>query len=144
MLETNRGMVKYFLLSAITFGIYGIVVMSEVSNDINTIASGRDGKHTMHYCWIYFLFSWLTLGIAALVWQHRITARVGDELRARNLPYEIGAGTYWGWCIFGSLLFGIGPFIYYYKFFKAMNMICDSYNKEQLFITMMKAEKATF
>lgn len=45
-LKTNRGVVKTILLSLITFGIYGLVVMSAVSSDINTIASRYDGKKT--------------------------------------------------------------------------------------------------
>ena len=48
-LKTNRGLIKFILLSAITFGIYGLVVMSALSTDINTIASLYDGKKTMHY-----------------------------------------------------------------------------------------------
>ena len=128
MLTTNRSMWKFFLLSLITFGIYGIVVMSKISVEINRIASPRDGKHTMHYCLICFVFSWLTMGIVPLIWQHRLTNRIGDELRARDLPYEINAGTFWGWGIFGSLII-VGPFIYYHRFFKAMNMIADDYNK---------------
>ena len=110
MLTTHRSMWKFFLLSLITFGIYGIVVMSKISVEINRISSPRDGKHTMHYCLICFVFSWLTMGIVPLVWQHRLTNRIGDELRARNLPYEIDAGTFWGWGFFGSLIIG-GPFI---------------------------------
>lgn len=43
-LKTNRSLLKFILLSLITFGIYGIVVMSNVSSDINTIASRYDGK----------------------------------------------------------------------------------------------------
>ena len=62
-LKTNRGLLKFILLSLITFGIYGIVVMSSVSTDINLIAGKYDGKKTMHYCLVYFIFSWLTLGI---------------------------------------------------------------------------------
>ena len=69
-LNTNRSLIKYILLSLITFGIYGLVVMSGISEDINTIASRYDNKKTMHYCLIVFLFSWLTLGIAVLVWYH--------------------------------------------------------------------------
>ena len=58
-LRTNRGLLKFILLSLITFGIYGIVVMSDVSTDINTIASRYDGRRTMHYCLVCFVFSWL-------------------------------------------------------------------------------------
>ena len=51
-LKTNRSLLKFILLSLITFGIYGIVVMSSISNDINLIAGRYDGKKTMHY-WPY-------------------------------------------------------------------------------------------
>lgn len=130
MLRTNRGMVKFFLLSLITLGIYGLVVLSHISEEINQIASPRDGKHTMHYCLIFFIFSWLTLGIVPLVWMHRICNRIGDELIARNLPYSISAGTFWGWGFFGSLIL-VGPFIFYYKFFKSMNLINEDYNAKR-------------
>lgn len=130
MLRTNRGMVKFFLLSLITLGIYGIVVKSHVSEEINQVASSRDGKHTMHYCLVFFIFSWLTAGIVPLVWMHRLCNRIGDELAARKLSYSIGAGTFWGWGIFGSLIL-VGPFVFYYKFFKAMNLINGDYNAKR-------------
>ena len=38
-LKTNKGLAKYIFLSIITLGIYGLVVMSSVSNDINIAAS---------------------------------------------------------------------------------------------------------
>lgn len=128
MLRTNRGLAKFYFLSLITFGIYGLVVLCNVSIDINTIASRRDGKHTMNYLLLYFIFSWLTLGIAPLVWFHRISNRIGGQLAARNLPYSFNASDFWLWCMLGSLII-VGPFIYLYKFFKAMNIIADDYNK---------------
>ena len=128
MLKTNRGLAKFYFLSLITFGIYGLVVLCNVSIDINTIASRRDGKHTMNYLLLYFIFSWLTLGIAPLVWFHRISNRIGGQLAARNLPYSFNASDFWLWCMLGSLII-VGPFVYLYKFFKAMNIIADDYNK---------------
>ena len=129
MLKTNRGLVKYILLSLITFGIYGIVVQTRISEEINQVASARDGKHTMNYCLIFFLFGWLTLGIAALVWRHRICHRIGEELAARNISYSFGATTFWGWCILGSLIF-VGPFVFMHKFFKSMNLLNADYNSK--------------
>lgn len=126
-LKTNRGLLKFLFLSLITFGIYGIVVMSAVSTDINVIASRYDGKKTMHYCLILFLFSWLTLGIAPLVWSHRLCARIGAELGRRGIGYRIGAGTFWGWGFFGSLIL-VGPFVYVHKLLKAMNLLAAHYN----------------
>ena len=126
-LKTNRGLLKYILLSIITFGIYGIVVMSTISTDINDIASKYDGKRTMHFCLVFFVLSWLTFGIYPLIWYHCISERIGDELKRRNINYNFSASTYWLWNILGSLLV-VGPFIYLYRLFKSMNLLAEDYN----------------
>lgn len=128
-LKTNRGMLKTVLLSALTFGIYGIVVMSDVSSDINQIAGRYDGKKTMHYCLMAFLFSWLTFGIAPIVWHHRISARIGNELKRRGISYSFGAGSYWLWDVLGILLV-VGPLVYLHKLLKAMNLLAEDYNQK--------------
>ena len=126
-LATNRSLVKFILLSLITFGIYGIVVMSVISSDINVIAGRYDGKKTMHYCLVAFIFSWLTLGIVPLVWSHKLCNRIGAELTRRGLNYPISAGTFWGWGFFGTMIV-VGPFIYAHKLLKSMNLLAADYN----------------
>ena len=127
-LKTNRGLLKLILLSIITFGIYGLVVWSAVSSDINTAASRYDGKKTMHYLLLLFIVGPITMGIAYIVWFHRISNRIGNELARRGIAYHFSAGTYWGWGILGSFLCGIGPLIYVHKLLKAMNLIAGHYN----------------
>ena len=127
-LKTNRGLLKFILLNLITFGIYGLVVMSTISTDINEIASRYDGKKTMHYCLMAFLRSWLTFGTYPQIWLHRLAERIGNERRRRGIFYVFGSGTYWGWGFFGALLFGIGPLVYHHKLFHAMNLLCGHYN----------------
>ena len=100
ILRTNRGLAKFFFLSLITFNIYGIVVMSHISTEINQIASKNDGKNTMHYCLVYFIFSWLTLGIVPLIWYNNISSRIGNELIRRKIPYQFNAGTKLSECTF--------------------------------------------
>ena len=126
-LKTNRGMVKTILLSLFTFGIYGIVFYSTLSTDINIIATRYDGRKTMHYCLLLFVIAPITCGIPALVWIHRLCARMGDELRRRGIPYDFGAGSFWGWNVLGSLIV-VGPFIFLHKLCKAMNLLCADYN----------------
>ena len=126
-LKTNRSLLKFILLSVLTLGIYGIVVMSAVSTDINTIASRYDGKKTMHYCLVYFVFSWLTLGIVPLVWSHKISNRIGAELTRRGVSYSFSAGSFWGWGVLGSFIL-VGPFIYIHKMLKSMNLLSEHYN----------------
>ena len=127
MLDTNRGLFKFIFFSIFTFGIYNLIVMHNISDDINTIASSRDGKHTMNYLWIFFILNWLTLGIATFIWFHKISNRIGEQLIADNSPYSFGAGSFWFWGVLGSIFY-IGPFVYYYKLFKAMNIIASNYN----------------
>ncbi len=126
-ISTTRGLLKYILLSIITCGIYSLVVMSSISSEINTIASRYDGKKTMHFCLLAFIIAPITCGIATFVWYHRISERIGNELRRRGIFYSFGASDYWLWSILGSLIF-VGPFIYMHKLFKAMNLLAGHYN----------------
>lgn len=56
-LPTNRSLLKFILLSIITLGIYGLVVMTKISTEINTIASPHDNKKTMNFCLVALIFS---------------------------------------------------------------------------------------
>ncbi len=126
-LKTNKGLIKYILLSIITFGIYGLVVMSSVSNDINIVAGRYDGRRTMHFCLLAFLVGPITFGIAYIVWFHKISNRIGKELKRRNVAYSFSAADFWLWNVIGSIIM-IGPLVYAHKLFKATNLMCADYN----------------
>ncbi len=126
-LKTNRSIIVTFLLSIITFCIYAIVVYCGISNDLNVIASRYDGRRTMNFALLMFVVGPLTLGIGYIVWNHKICNRIGFELQRRNIDYSISASTYWLWSMLGSLII-IGPIVYVYKLFKAMNLLCEHYN----------------
>lgn len=131
MLKTNRGMLKFCLLSLITFGIYGLCVMTNVSDEINRTAKD-DGKNTMNFLLAFLVLGPVTFGIYPLVWMHNICVRIGDRLAGIGSGYSIGAGTFWGWFYFGSLLLGIGPLVFFHKFFKAVNIINKNYNDDKI------------
>lgn len=126
-LRTKRGLLKFVLLGLITFGIYDIWQMSEVGETLNLIATRRDGKRTMHYCLMFFIVGWLTFGIGWLVWNHRLSARIGTEQAARHLPVTVTAATYWLWSVLGMLII-VGPLVYTYKILHAMNDLSADYN----------------
>lgn len=127
-LRTDRGLLKYWLLGAVTMGIYPLVVETHISRELNLVVTPHDGKKTLNYLLIVFLLSWLTLGIMSLVWFHGTSARMGAELNRRGLGYSFGAKDFWLWCILGACLFGIGPLVYIHKRMKAMNLINADYN----------------
>lgn len=126
-LKTNRGLIRFILFSIITLGIYPLVFYSCISADINTIASRYDGKRTMHFCLLLFIVAPITLGIGAIVWYHRLSARIGAELSRRGIGYSFGAGSFWGWNVLGMLIV-IGPLVYLHKLCRAMNLLSGSYN----------------
>lgn len=126
-LKTSRGAVKSILLSIITLGIYGIVLYYKMSSELNLTATRYDGKKTMNFALLFFLVGPLTLEIATLVWFHKFSKRIGNELKRRNIQYSFGAGSFWGWNVLGLLII-VGPFIYLHKVIKAINLINADYN----------------
>ena len=111
----------------ITFGIYGMVTYASIANDLNVIASRYDGKKTMNYWLLIFVITPITFGIGAIVWMHKISARMGDELKRRNIDMKFGAGTFWLWNTLGAFII-VGPIVYMVKFFKAINALAADYN----------------
>lgn len=107
-LDTDRSIGLYIVLNFITSGIYGIVIFTTLGLDINTIASHHDGKKTMHYCLLIFLVAPFTLGIGALVWFHRLTNRIVNELARRNLSYPITVSNYWLLNVLWPIVIGFG------------------------------------
>lgn len=126
-LKTNRGLLKFILLSLITFGIYGLVVLTTVADDLNVVASRYDGRKTMHFCLLVFLVGPITAGIAYLVWYHNISNRIGGELTRRGISNNFNASTFWLWNVLGSFIL-VGPFVYMHKLLQSMNMLCGDFN----------------
>lgn len=126
-MKTGRGLLKFILLNFVTLGIYSLVYFSGISSDINTIASRYDGKRTMHFCLLAFIVGPITFGIAFIVWYHKLSDRIGKELRRRGICYSFSAADFWLWNVVGSIIL-VGPFVYLHKLSKAMNKIAEHYN----------------
>ncbi|MBR6201815.1 MAG: 3-isopropylmalate dehydratase small subunit [Bacteroidaceae bacterium] len=129
LLPIDRSLAKFFFLSLITLGIYGIVVMTKISAEINTVASRYDGRKTTNYLWVLLLWSWLTMGIVPIVWSHFLCNRIGNELQRRQIPYSFSAADFWLWNILGSFV-GFLPLVYIHKLMSAMNHLNADYNQK--------------
>lgn len=67
---------------------------------------------------------------------------MGREIERRNISYSFGAGSFWLWNTIGLLLFGLGPIIYMVKFFKAINLLNEDYNKRIEQAKILKKKQA--
>ena len=121
LLKTNRSLNRLVFFSIITFGIYSLVFLYRLSEDINDIASKHDGRSTMNFLWLFFLAP-ATFGIALHVWFHRISNRAGNELSRRGINSSFNAKTYW-------LFFGAPERIYFVSFMIWLNFaeVADLY-----------------
>ena len=125
-LITNRSMWKLMIFNYLTLGIYGIIFFIPFSFDIDKIAPTSDRSKTMNYLFAYVL-SLLTFSIVLDIWYYQIAKRISEALEQRNIDYEFGTEDFWGWFFFGSFIL-IGPFVYFHKLCKAMNLLCEHYN----------------
>ena len=125
-LPTNRGLLKFILLSIITFGIYGIVVLAKLPGELDIAASRYDGRRTCPFFPMLYLTG-ITLGIYGLIWEHNFSNRIGAEVKRRGYNFNFGAADFWLWGVLGAFII-VGPYIYIHRLFKAMNMINASYN----------------
>ena len=127
-LVTNRSVWKLIVLSILTLGVYAIIFFIPFSFDLDKIAPKKDRTKTLNFIFVYFL-SLFTFSIVLQVWLYQITARVEEALAERDVKYQFGTNDFWLWFFFGTL-FLVGPFIYYHKLCRAMNLLCADYNEK--------------
>ena len=101
--KIDRSWIKTVLLGIITLGIYPLVMYHHITQEINFVCI-KDGKKTMDYLLVTFIVAPITAGIGAVVWQHRICNRMGDELKRRAIDLEFSAKDFWKTCFWGMLL----------------------------------------
>ena len=129
VLKTDRQMWKLMLFTYLTCGIYSILFFIPFSFDIDKVAPKRDGSKTFNFLFAYII-GMFTGSIAILVWFYHITERVEEALLERGLDDSvISMSDFWLWYVLGSLIL-VGPFVYFHKLCKAMNLLCEDFNEK--------------
>lgn len=129
-LQTDRSSLKYWIFSILTLGVYSIITFIPFSYDLDKIAPKRDGTKTFNYA-LAHVCAWFTGSIALLLWLYHVTERVEEALEKRKIDYDFGTDDFWSWHIAASLIL-IGPFVFFHKLFKAMNLLCADYNERPI------------
>lgn len=128
-LNEKRNWAKMFFLGIITLGIYPMLCWYRIACDINLIAYKHDGKRTMSFWLLMCIIGPVTCEIGTLVWMHKLTKRIGEELKTRNINYKLSPKHFWLWNTLG-LLIVVGPLVYLHKVCKAMNLLSKDYNQK--------------
>lgn len=126
-LKTDRGLLGYVLLTIVTCGIYSYYFIYSVAKDVNVACQG-DGQ-TTGGLGKFILLSIVTCGIYSWFWQYNLGNRLASNAPRYGLSFQENGTTVLMWCLFGSLLCGIGPFIAMNIIIKNTNSICMAYNR---------------
>ena len=127
MINNQRSLLKYFLLSLITCGIYSYVFYYQLAIDANRLSEG-DGNDTPGLL-KYILFTLLTCGIYSYIWHYKLGNRLAENAPRYGMQFTENGTTVLLWQLFGALLCGIGPFIAMNIIIKNTNSLASAYNQ---------------
>jgi len=120
----HRNIFLFILFNILTLGIYGLVVMCIIGDEINMVCEG-DGKKQMHYL-LALLLGIITFGIFILVWYYKAIERLRDNAYRYNIAAINTSGAeYIIWTLLGSFIV-VGPLIATIKFLGAVNLYADN------------------
>lgn len=127
---THRKAIPFCFLNAITFGIYGCVVLSRVDQEMNHLVIGHDDYKTTPRYWPWYVLGWATFMVAPFVWQIRLASKLGRFAKEMKVGSPRLSGLSFAvWSTFGSLIL-VGPFIAWHRVFSLLNFLEDAANHE--------------
>ena len=126
-LRTDRSLLVYVLLTIVTCGIYSLVFIYQLIQDVNMACDG-DGDETPGF-WMYFLLTLVTCGIYGYVWYYKLGNRLQYNCARYGQPTNEDGAAVLLWMLLGSLLCGVGVFIGWHILIKNTNTVCAGYNR---------------
>ncbi len=120
---------KVVLLNILTIGLYGFAVFLQIPDDLERVSINKTRSKLLNYFYVW-LASGITGGIIGLYWGHSLATRIEELLDERKMDSICTPGDFWKWYFFGQLIL-IGPWVFWHKFFKALNLLNHTYNLEQ-------------
>lgn len=126
VVETNRSLITYILLTLITCGFYSLYFKYKLAIDVNIICEG-DGKETAGLLKL-ILLSLVTCGIYAWIWDYSLGNRLAENAPRYGLQFHENGTSVLLWEIFGIVLCGVGPFVAMNIIINNMNALANAYN----------------
>ena len=127
-LTTNRGFWLALLLMIVTAGIYQWYLIYAFARETN-LACREDGKKTTGLL-LFIIFTILTLGIYAIIWQAMLINRRSFFLIKHGKPEVLSLSTYlWTIFLLGWLTLGIMHLVVFCKILYQQNAVNQLYNE---------------
>ena len=125
-IRTNRSLIVYILLTAVTCGIYGLWFIHQWAKDLNTMCEG-DGKHTRGLLAL-LLLSLVTCGIYSIIYYYNFCERLNDNCAKNGVASSVNGGKYILFCLLSAVTFGITGLIVMYNMLDTTNKLAANYN----------------
>ena len=139
--STNRGVIKFYLFTILTLGIYAIVFWVRFGNDLNRVKekAGIEGSSLMNFVGAMFL-GLITFGIVPLVWVLKVICRT---YHAANVLGTKSKGSIATAIIFYTLLSWtiVCPIIAAHNLFATANNLGKWYNQDELELLSKKEDE---
>ena len=128
-LRDDRSIIRYFLYSTFTCGIYAVYFMYHLIKDINVLCkeSGRKIPGLVPY----ILLSLVTLGIYAILWWFRVAVALEEEARRRKVSISMTPGIVLLAFAMSYTCAGIAGLVGMHYVFETVNELAGDYNIEQ-------------
>lgn len=131
MINTNRSLLTYILLTIVTCGIYSYYFLYCMARDMNVMCEG-DGEQTAGLA-VFILLSFVTCGIYAWIWYYKLGNRLATNAPRYGLNFQENGTTILMWLLIGSFVCGIGPFVAMHILIKNTNTLASAYNQSKGF-----------
>ena len=95
----RRSIALYIVLTLITCGIFGIVWMIMLANDVNVVSGVTDTSGI-----VVFLLTVITCGIYGWYWAYRCGEKIDRAKQMRGIPASNGGVLYLLLYIFGGII----------------------------------------
>ena len=126
-LKEDRGVIKFWVFTILTVGIYGIYFWWHVCKDLNTACGyteETDNDRTPNYI-VVCLLGLITIGIYIIYWKYKQGNRMRNAGYQYNILISEGGWSYILWPFFPIA----GALIADHLFFSNLNKICGAYNR---------------
>ena len=124
--KTDYSLLMYILLTILTLGIYGLIVIYNLAKDTNQMCA-EDGDKVGGLC-AYFFLTLLTFGIYSIYWFYKVQTRIHNAAPRYGAVIPEDGGTVMLWTLLGMFLFA--PLAWYamHIVFKSANTLGTAYN----------------